>query len=319
VARVVPRHVPLFWRVFLPNAAVLGVACLALILQPPNGDVPILLCGLAVLLVVDLVLMRRAVEPLRRLTELARRADPLRPGARLAVAGTTAEVRELARAFNDMLARLETERRASAQRALAEREDERRRLAAELHDQLGQDLTAIALQAGRAAAAVPEPAGEEVLAVRDGVLGAVEDVRRLARSLRPEALDALGLVPALTNLVERLGERTGVEVRRDLERHLPPLAPDAELAVFRVAQESLTNALRHAGATRLEVRLRAEGAGAVLRVADDGRGLPHGAEVPGGGLRAMRERALLAGGRLEVGPGPEGRGSEVCLRVPAAP
>ena len=311
--RVRSRHIPLFWRLFVPNAAVLGVACVVLMVEPANGRVVALVGGLSVMLVVNLLLMRRAVTPLTRLTALMHRVDPLRPGQRLPAMGPRSEVSVLAEAFDDMLDRLEAERRESGRRAQSEREAERRRIAGELHDQIGQTLTAIALQAGRLAEHVPQDQRAEAVDLREGVLATVEEVRDLARQLRPEALDALGLVPALTNLVERLSTRTGVRFVRELDRDLPPLDPDTQLVIYRVTQEAVTNAIRHAGADSVAIRLEAPNGRVVLTVADDGQGIRPGSDS-GSGIRGMRERALLVGAELRVGPR-AGGGTEVRLEV----
>jgi two-component system sensor histidine kinase UhpB len=309
------RFVSLFWRLFIPNATVLVVAGVVLLIEPANGRILALGGGLAALLAVNLVLMRRAFASLVHLTGLMRRVDPLRPGQRIHVPGPESEVTLLAEAFNEMLDRLETERRESGRRALSERESERRLLAAELHDELGQRLTALALLLSRSLARAPGELRGELAAARDLVLRTVEDVRALARRLRPEALDALGLVPALTNLVERLSQSTGLPVERSWQRDLPRLDPDVELVVYRVAQESLTNVVRHARATRACVALGREDGEVVLTVSDDGVGLAD-ANGGGSGVRGMRERALLVGGQLSLEASPGGRGTTVRLRVP---
>ena len=301
------RHIPLFWRLFLPNALVLAAACVVLIIAPANGRILALAGGLVTMLVINLALMRRAFTPLERLAALMRRVDPLRPGERLPLFGPPSEVTELTTAFNDMLDRLEYERRDSARRALAAQEAERRHLAAELHDELGQTLTALVLQLSRTST---RDEFDQALATAEASLA---DVRRIARRLRPEALDDLGLVAALTNLCERLSERTGVAVARQLARDLPALNPEEQLVIYRVAQESLTNVVRHAGARRAEVRLACEDDDVVLAVRDDGRGL--NGDQPGAGVRGMRERAVLIGAELSFGTAPGG-GTLVRLRVP---
>lgn len=305
--------IPLFWRLFIPNATVLGVACVVLIVEPANGRVPALVGGLAAMLAVNLVLMRRAVRPLTRLTALMRRVDPLHPGERIPLLGPGSEVTVLVEAFNDMLDRLEAERRESGLRALSEREGERRRIAAELHDQIGQTLTATTLQVERLIERAPPELRDDAVAVRETILATIDDVRALARQLRPEALDELGLVPALTNLVERLAEQTGLQFDRELERGLPELGPDAELVVYRIAQEAITNAIRHSGAERISVALRSDGACVRLEVCDDGRG-SSGRRGDGTGLRTMRERALTIGAELDV-TAREGHGTAVRLAV----
>ena len=303
---------------FLPNAAVLAAASVVLLIEPANGRILILAGGLATLLIVNLLLMRRAFAPLNRLREAMAAIDPLAPGQRLPTDGPESEVALLTRAFNAMLDRLEGERRESALRAQSAQEDERRRVAAELHDDIGQSLTALTLELRQIAEAAPPAVRDDVLAARRFTAAVLDDVRRLARDLRPEALDQLGLVAALASLCKRFSEQTGLRIDCALDRAVPPLGPDADLVIYRVAQESLTNVARHAGASRATIELSAVDGAAILRVGDDGAGLrPQGR---GTGIRGMRERALLVGAELSVGEA-DGGGVEVRMRVPieAAP
>lgn len=308
-----PRHVSLFLRLFVPNATVLAAACAILILEPANGRVAALTGGLVVTVVVNLALIRRAVTPLVQLTRLMEAVDLRSAGTRLAVPRQRSEVAVLAETFNAMIARLEAERRDSSNRALTEREAERRRIAGELHDQIGQMLTAIALHLDRLSAQGPEGLQREIADVRDGVLTTVEDVRQLASRLRPETLDTLGLVSALTNLAERMSHHTGIRILRSLDRDLPALDEDAALVFYRVAQEGLTNAVRHARPSCIEISLRGEGNATVLTVVDDGRGLP--AVRAERGLDNMRERALSIGADFEIATRRSG-GTELRLRLP---
>jgi two-component system sensor histidine kinase UhpB len=308
------RYVPLFWRLFIPNACVLAAACLVLIIEPANGRIPALVGGLTVMLAVNLVLMRRATGPLTRLIGVMRDVDPLRPGQRIAPAGPPSEVSALSRSFNDMLDRVETERRESARRELLAQEEERRRVAAELHDEIGQIVTALVLELDRSAHADPDERGAALERSRAVAGQLLDDVRRLARSLRPEVLDELGLVPALTNLCDRLSAQTGLEIRRAFTDDLPPLGPDVQVVIYRVIQESLTNVVRHAQARRATVALAHADGFVELRVEDDGVGV-RDPDSSRGGIRGMRERALLVGGRLSVGSSEAG-GTEVRLRVP---
>ena len=307
-------YVPLFWRLFLPNAAVLAAASLIIVLAPPRGRVLIVLAGLAAMLAVTLVLMRRAFGPLERLRELVQRVDPLEPGRRLRVEHPRSEVTELAHAFNAMLDRLETERRESARRERAVEEEERRRLARELHDEVGQCLTALALQLDRTRRDAAPSVAEELEEARATAIDTLATVRRLASELRPEALDDLGLVSALTALSDRVARQTGARVRPRLTREFPPLSVEQELVIYRVAQESLTNAIRHGGAGTVELRLAVEVGALRLTIADDGPGTlvenDHGT-----GIRGMRERALLIGANLSITAVPD-EGVEVCLDVP---
>ena len=307
------RYVPLFWRLLVPNATVLGVACLVLFLEPADGRLPALAGGLIAMVAVNAVLIRRAVSPLTRLTRLMGDVDPLVPGRRLPPPSQQSEVAVLATAFNEMLERLEQERRDSGRRALAEREGERRRIAAELHDQIGQVLTAVALQLDHLAGRAPAELRHDVRDARDGVLTTVDDVRRLAQQLRPETLDTLGLVASLNGLAARIARRTQIEIVPHLDATLPPLDEHAELVLYRVAQEGMTNAVRHAGAHRIDLVLGRENGHVVLSVADDGRGIP--GDHAERGIRGLRERAITLGAELAVGPRPGG-GTELRLELP---
>jgi two-component system sensor histidine kinase UhpB len=301
---------PLLWRVFAINATLLVVATLLLALTPVTIHASLALVegvdlaiALAVMLAANLILLRHTLAPLGRLVDRMRTVDLLRPGQRLTEDGG-AEVTELVRAFNQMLDRLEEERRESGRRALAAQEAERRRIASGLHDEVGQVLTGVLLRVD----------DEET---KEAVRQALNEVRRIARELRPEMLEQLGLVSALTELSRRFAESSGIRVERRLSSELPRLTEDAELAVYRVAQESLTNVARHAGATHVELALTPGAGSVVLSVSDDGRGMSEAAAANGhGGLRGMRERALLVGGALAIKPGRDG-GVEVRLEVPA--
>jgi two-component system sensor histidine kinase UhpB len=308
------RYVPLFWRLFVPNAAVLAAACVLLIIEPANGRIPALVGGLSIMLAVNLVLMRRATEPLTRLISLMRHVDPLAPGQRISAGGAPSEVTELSDAFNEMLDRVETERRESARRELLAQEGERRRVAAELHDEIGQSVTALVLELERGMGQAPAGQAGRLERSRDVAANLLEDVRRLARSLRPEVLDELGLVPAVRNLCDRLSAQTGIEIRAALPPTDRPLGQDVELVIYRVAQEALTNVLRHAEATQAHLDLTVSDEEVKLRVGDDGKGLPDG-RLQGNGIRGMRERAVSVGGRVTVQNAPSA-GTEVLLRIP---
>jgi two-component system sensor histidine kinase UhpB len=228
--------------------------------------------------------------------------------------GASAEVRALAEALGGMLDRLEREQRDSALRELAAQERERLRIARELHDEVGQMLTAIALRAERAA---EEPDGDQrgaLIEISQTALGSLDGVRRIARELRPEVLDDLGLVNAVVALCGRVDRQPGIRVRRELDWSLPKLEPEVELVIYRVAQEALTNVLRHADATEVVVTLRQEDGQVVLEVADNGRGLPSDAVEQG--MRGMRERAIVINAHLDVHARPQG-GTCLLLSVPA--
>jgi two-component system sensor histidine kinase UhpB len=312
-------RVPLFWRVFATNALVLAVAAAALVLSPATVSSPVALTeaivltvGLVAMLVLNFALLRRAPSPLERLRTLMRGADPLRPGARAPVDHATPELRAVTKTFNEMVERLETERRESAARALAAQEGERLRIAQELHDEVGQKLTAAMLQLDGLSRSETAPA---VVEAREGVRESLEDVRLIARRLRPEALDDLGLASALAALTNSLARAGEITIERRIDRSLPGMQSDVELVVYRVAQEALTNVLRHAdcGAARLELR-RVQW-GVQLEVSDAGRGFDPGQVPESAGIRGMRERALLVGAALDIESRP-GAGTIVRLRVP---
>lgn len=318
---------PLFWRVYLAGAAVLALAASALVVLPVTvsertlpTEIVVVAVGLALLLGISVVLVRRSLAPLRELVILARGVDLLRPGQRLAVpasGGQAAEVSEVVDAFNGMLERLEAERADSARRTLSAQEAERLRIAHELHDEVGQALTAVLLQITNAAASADPAVRERLVAAQEAARAGLDEVGRIVRRLRPEALDDLGLPSALTALGATVAREAGVEVHRAIAADLPPLPPDVELVIYRVAQEALTNTVRHAGARHAWLTLEAAPDGAVtLRVDDDGSGIDE-ADGSTGGIRGMRERALLVRGALSVGPSPRG-GALVVLTIPPA-
>ncbi|MER6676295.1 sensor histidine kinase [Streptomyces sp. NPDC000983] len=308
----------LFWRIFSLNAAGLVVAA-AMLLGPVTVSTPVLpaealvvVVGLALLLAGNAVVLRLGLAPLRRLGRAMADADLLRPGAREVVAGP-AEAAELISTYNSMLDRLQSERAAGAARALSAQERERHRIAAELHDEVGQTLTAVLLQLKRVADRAPEGLREEVGQAQEATRAGLDEIRRIARRLRPGVLEELGLVSALRSLATEFTAH-GLTVRHQVAAELPPLTEEAELVLYRVAQEGLTNTARHSGADRAGIELTGLPHGVELVVRDNGKGI--GGSPEGAGLRGMRERALLVGAELLVRPGPE-RGTEIRLRVPA--
>ena len=315
----------LFWRVVAVNAVVMVGAVLALIVTPASvsaaptaAEIEVLVGGTALVIALNVLLLRRIFGPLERLTGTMRRIDPHDPGRRLTIDRPAAEVAELARAFNDMLDRLEHERQGSARRALAAQEGERLRVARELHDEVGQTLTGVVLALEEIHRRAPADLRGDVGDVQEAARAGVEQVREIARGLRPGPLEELGLRSALTTLASTFGGRTGLRVRHTIGT-LPALSPTQDLAVYRVAQESLTNVARHAHARTAELALGDEDGVVVLRVSDDGRGIPEvHAGATEGGVGGMRERALLAGGRLRVRALPE-RGTEVRLDLWPSP
>lgn len=311
----------LLWRVFGINALVLGIGALLLVVAPVTvsspvaaGEVAVLAAGLAVMLLLNFMLLRPYLRPLEELTGVMAEVDLLRPGSRVAVPSGTPELRVVARAFNRMLERLEDERRGSAQRALAAQEGERVRVSRELHDGVGQRLTGVLLRLQSVEERTPEPARADVAAVRAEVRASLEEVHDTARRLRPEALEDLGLGAALAALTRDVARDAPVTVERDLRGDLDGLGHELDVVVYRVAQEALTNVLKHGGATA-ELTLDYGTEHLVLGVTDPGGGSSEPPNPGGHGLIGMRERARMYGGMIEIGPR-EPTGFAVVLTLP---
>lgn len=314
-------RVSLYWRVFAVNAAILSAAVALLVVTPVTIDARptrsqlfVLAGGLLVMLVANAWLVRFSLRPLRRLSELMSVVDVLEPGRRLDPAAT-AEVAAVISTFNSTLDRLESERRVSMHRVLAAQEAERRRIAQELHDQIGQNLTAVVLELKRVREHIDAGEGEALADAQELARESLEELRRISYELRPAALDDLGLPSALASLCSGIERRAGIKVELTVGDELPVLDDQVELALYRVAQEALTNAARHARCTTVRVSLAAAGGDVLLHVADDGIGMD--GSFPGGGLRGMRERAVAIGATFETRPSPAG-GVDVALRVPVA-
>ena len=214
--------------------------------------------------------------------------------------------------------------RALSARLEAAREEEARRIAREIHDELGQALTALKLDlswlANRLAKAggCSQPFSAKLKAMTQVVDDSIGSMRRIATELRPRVLDALGLAAACEWQTHEFTERTGINCARTIR----PVTVDDQraTALFRILQEALTNVVRHAHATLVTVSLCRRGADVILRVADNGRGVSD-AEAHDGmgfGLLGMRERALVFGGTVRI-RGARGRGTTITARIPVAP
>jgi two-component system sensor histidine kinase UhpB len=316
------RYVPLLHRVAGVNVLLMLTAVVVTVAVLAPGklssfaiDKEILaVIGVVVLMVfANVYLLRRLVGPVQALTALTRRVDLTGPGERMPADAPTSEAGELALTFNEMLDRLRAERREATGRVLAAQEAERLRIAQELHDQVGQELTAVLLGLSRVQARVPDDLQADVITVQDVVRASLEDVKRIAIELRPEALDDLGLESALAVLAERFWERLGLRVSLTIAAGLPQLAPEAELVVYRVAQEALTNVARHSGVHEAHLTLANRDGRLTLIVRDRGRGLSPGT-AGGTGMRGMHERAALIGAGLKV-QNARDTGCEVRLNV----
>ena len=273
------RTVPLFWRIFAVNAGLLALIALLLVVTPVTIHAPPTLTE--VLLIVAGLAITVAANAL-----LLRRA--VAPLVRLAQRMDTVDLLR------------------PGQRLRVGRDDE-----------VGQLLTGVLLELNSIAEAAPRHR-RELDGTEEAVRRALDEVRRISSELRPEMLEQLGLVSALTELTTTFGRVSGIDVERDFDPSLPKLAPETELAVYRIAQESLTNIGRHSNASRVTIALGRGPDSIVLSVGDDGRGFDGSMPEEHGGLRSMRERALLVGGALAIKESPRG-GVEVRLEVPTAP
>lgn len=232
-------------------------------------------------------------------------------GGLVGVALENAALRERMTAQQDRL-------RALASGILHAREEAARRIAHELHDEAGQLLASVHIALDNLAQQVPERVG--TLQDLHGLLDRVEaQLRRLSRELRPTILDDLGLGPALEWLAQGVAERTGLQITVDAPVGRLPSA--VETALYRIIQEALTNAARHALATQATVQVRDEGPAVRAVVRDDGQGFDVDATLArrgdrGLGLIGMRERVEALGGQFKIESAP-GKGTQVSITIPA--
>jgi len=219
--------------------------------------------------------------------------------------------------------------RSEARRAQRVADEERRRIARELHDEFGQALTGLKFDLarfGRALTQSPNPTiGGDLLSKIQSMSGSVDtlltSIRATAAALRPPMLDDLGLVPALTGLATTFKYRTGARCAIDVAPELSSLAVPSEVsaALFRIAQELLTNVMRHAAASQVHMRLYQDGAMLTLEVRDNGKGITRERATTrhAFGLRGMLERASLLGGHFHI-VGTSGVGTTAIASVPVA-
>ncbi len=317
------RYRSLRQRLVVTNAALLVAACLltVFVLAPRKfssfavDEAAIVLVALILVTLINVVVVHRFLAPLQALTALARVIDLDKPGQRIHDAQPTSETGELAVTFNEMLERLELERREAARQVLAAHESERLRIAQELHDEVGQTLTALLLQLSRVEAHLPEDLRGELSEAQEAARTSLEDVRRIATDLRPEALNdwarqCAGGTRRGIRSTYRTARRTAIQTP------MPRLHGEAELVLYRVAQEALTNVARHSGSDTAKVTVESDANRLMLTIRDHGRGFPEGHTRSGNGIRGMRERADLIGADLRIDSPSDGPGTELCLELP---
>ena len=239
------------------------------------------------------------------------------------------EIQELGAAFNEMvttrsaaeaaLLRSTEQLEGLSRKLLGIQEEERSRIAREIHDELGQLLTALNMDIVGLLASVELTQEQRGMGkrIRQALAETLSSVQRISAELRPAILDDFGLVAAIELELEKFEQRTGVECRLSTVGGLDPLGTEVEAAIFRIVQEAMTNVARHSNASRLEVTVRIDKGHLVVAIRDDGRGIAESAIHDRGsiGLIGMRERARSIGGTLEVSRLAD-HGTRVVLTLP---
>lgn len=257
----------------------------------------LIIAAILATVLVNGIVIRRRLWPLERLIGVMEKIDLQRPGARVEIPeAETSEVVRLHDAFNRMLTRLEDERAATGAAVLNAQEDERARIARDLHDEANQSLTGLLLRLEASAQHAPPDLQQELRETKALATQAMDELLRLARELRPSALDDHGLNAALRSQMTRFSSETGIAVSLQTDQCLDELDDNEQIVVYRTVQESLSNVVRHSHARRVEVEI---GPDRSVRVTDDGDGFDLN-EIQGHGLIGMRERARLAGASVNV-------------------
>lgn len=328
------RRLPLFYKMLIVNAvlimlgAVIGVGIAIRLAGSPSHPIYVLvlygLTGIAISLLVNAIILRVALRPLELQKQVAFRIRDGDWTARVPRSSVTdRDLDQLMQVFNEMLDVVSDYRarlRDAAARALRAEEEERKRISRELHDETAQVLTALLLRLRLAQrTGDPERLREALDQIRADLVDAVDGVRRLAAGLRPPALDELGLAAAIQKYAEDTCRSHDVALELDLSDLRERYPPDVELALYRIAQEALSNAARHSGARTISLSARWSSGELTLRIEDDGRGFDVAArsmEHGGLGITGMIERASYMGAIVTINSEP-GRGTRVIAVVPA--
>jgi signal transduction histidine kinase len=330
-------RVPLFAKLLIANAVIVTIVAalgVALTLRAGVGGSPmpateaiafIALSGIATSVVVNGIILRIALVPLKKLEETARRVEGGDLDARVEPSDLAdRNFERTVSTFNAMLdsaARYRQRLRDVAARALTAAEAERKRIALELHDGTAQQLAGLRIRL-RLVRDLDDPTARaaQLEQVSREIGEAIEEVRRMAMNLRPQALDVLGLAPAIESHARSLAEAADLSLDLKLDPLVGALDSEIELALYRILQEALSNVVRHSGASKVRIDLRRGGNGEVeMSVEDDGAGFHVerilGDEVRGLGLLGMQERAGYIGGSVHVESSP-GRGTRVLVFAP---
>lgn len=334
-AHVVRRlfHLPIFYKVLVANSLIVVVGAivgttLTLLSTGNTEHLPELVALFAVTgtllsVLINWIVLRAAFRPIEVLEQTA---DEVRRGnfhvRAPAVTFSDPDLDNLTSTFNAMLDTLvgyQERLRELSQRALTAQEEERRRIARELHDDPAQSLTALLVLLKMLHDRQQPTDGTVLRELIDLTSSTLESIRAIAQELRPPVLDDLGLVAALEGLAMQYRQRFGLTVQVQIRGQCQRLAPEIELALYRIAQEALTNVAKHAGTDRATLELAFEADRVALSIADRGKGFDLNEVLGSGlGLFSMRERAQLVHGTLEVKTKP-GAGTRVAVTVPLPP
>jgi two-component system sensor histidine kinase UhpB len=275
----------------------------------------LLTLAIAVVLSLNIFMLRRQFKPLDELVETMEEIDLSKPGVRADIPPkATEDIAELIASFNEMIARLEEERMGKVQAQVEAQEAERARVARDLHDEANQALTAVILRLQAAAQDAPPELAAEIEEAKALAGQAMEELLQVVHQLRPTTLD-MGLRNAVSSQVADFEERTGIKATYTFEGdHTRRLEDERELAIYRVVQEALSNIVQHADASHVDVALRIDDS-VILSVEDDGSGFNTSQPTGRFGVTGMRERAMLVNGTLEIESSPGG-GTKLRMEMP---
>jgi two-component system, NarL family, sensor histidine kinase UhpB len=331
--------IPLLYKVLLANGAivVLGATIGTVITANTVHDMDdptsywligtFAIVGVVLSLTVNFLVLRAAFQPLDRLAEVAERirtgdfSKRVRPSL-----FSDPQLAKLGASFNETLDELEADRnqlRELTSQVIHAQEDERKRIARELHDDTAQVLFAQLLSLTALKSSEYEPVRSVAATLEHSTVDALEGVRRLALELRPPALDDLGLWAALGELAQRYGEKHNVEVDYDWQGSRERLPGELELVLYRIAQEAMTNVVKHSRASRASIVIERHASEVILTVTDNGIGFEPTPEIVrderglGLGIFGMVERTALVGGALRVVP-VEPSGVSIVAVIPLA-
>ncbi len=323
-------HLPIFYKVLIANSfiVVIGAVVGTTLTLLSTGNTEHLLelvalfatSGTFLSVLINWIVLRAAFRPIEVLEQTA---DEVRRGnfhvRAPAVAFSDPDLDNLTSTFNAMLDTLvgyQERLRELSQRALSAQEEERRRIARELHDDPAQSLTALLVLLKMLHDRQQPTDGTVLRELIDLTSATLESIRAIAQELRPPVLDDLGLPAALEGLAAQYRQRFGLLVHVQVRGQRQRLAPEVELALYRIAQEALTNVAKHAETDRASVELEFEPSRVTLRISDAGKGFQLSEALGNGlGLFSMRERVQLVHGTLDVRTAP-GAGTRIDVAVP---